>query len=237
MLRDVDTHSLPAVLGANCRRIRAAGGVTQEQLATAARRLGLLGWTATKVGDFESGRSATAFGTVLTLVLALDNAVAAAPGPAAVLRADGSVSRRKRPRVTLSDLVQFDGFVSLTADFEPVGAAVAAVCSGRTWELRGGDDANTAGRMDELLSPASGVLGERYGMRLSDVEDMRRRSDVTEARAARRLGIDADELLGLSFQLWRGTFGEERDRRAINPARRGQVSRELRAELERELGR
>jgi hypothetical protein len=50
----------------------------------------------------------------------------------------------------------------------------------------------------------------------------------------KRLGIDADTLLGLSFSLWQGrTFTEERDRRALaNPNRRGIVSRELRAELE-----
>jgi hypothetical protein len=113
------------------------------------------------------------------------------------------------------------------------------VCAGKTWELHSGDNANTAERMSELLSPAPGVLGERYGMRVGDVEDMRRRSDVNEKRLCKRLGIDADTRLGLSFRLWHGrTFSEERDRRAIaNPPRRGQVSRELRAELEKELGR
>jgi hypothetical protein len=69
-----------------------------------------------------------------------------------------------------------------------------------------------------------------------DVEDMRRRSDLTEARVAKRLGIDADALIRLSWRLWEGhTFGEERDRRAVNPARRGQVSRELQAELRKAL--
>jgi transcriptional regulator with XRE-family HTH domain len=118
--RAVDTYSLPAVLGANCREIRTEHGVTQAQLASHARRLGLR-WTATKVGDFESGRSATAFGTVLTLLLALDNSISAAPGPASVLHGDGTVTRRKRPRVTLADLVAHDGFVALTHDFAPVG--------------------------------------------------------------------------------------------------------------------
>ena len=232
----MDTLSLPVVVGQNCRRIRAEHGVTQAQLATHARRLGLR-WNNTKVSDFESGRSKTPFGDVLTAVLALDNAVAAGPGPFRVLRADGTVVSRRRPRVTLADLVQSDGFVSLTADFAPVGTAVAAVCSNKPWELSGGDDADTAERPDELLSPAPGVLGERYRMSVHDMEDMRRRSDVNEARVCKRLGINADTLLGLSWRLWHGrTFGEERDRRAgSNPARRGQVSRELRAELEREL--
>jgi hypothetical protein len=139
--------------------------------------------------------------------------------------------------VTLADLVQFDGYVRLTPDFEPVATAVAAVCSNKPWELHSGDDRATAERTDELLSPAPGVLGERYRMRVGDVEDMRRRSDVNEARVCKRLGIDADELIGLSFTLWHGrTFSEERDSRAIaNPLRRGQVARELRAELEKAI--
>ena len=225
---------MPVVVGANCRRIRSEHGVSQSQLASHARRLGLR-WTANKVGDFESGRSETPFSAVLTLLLALDNAIGQAPGPFRVLRADGTVVSRKRPRVTLADLVQTDGYVSLTSDFAPVGSAVARVCANKPWELHGGDTAETADP-GELLSPAPGVPGE-YGMRVGDVEDMRRRSDVTEARVCKRLGIDADTLLGLSWRLWHGrTFSEERDLRALaNPLRRGQVARELRGELERAL--
>jgi transcriptional regulator with XRE-family HTH domain len=229
----VDTQSLPQVIGANCRRIRTDHGVSQAQLASHARRLGLH-WTATKVGDFESGRSKTPFGDVLTLVLALDNAIGQAPGPSSVLHADGTVTRRKRSRVTLADLVQWDGYVQLTDSFEPAGSAVAAVCSGKKWDLPSGADRATAEQMDELLSPAPGVLGE-HGMKVGDEKDMRRRSDVNERRVCKRLGIDADTLIALSFTLWQGrTFTEERDRRAFaNPLRRGQVARELRAELEK----
>jgi hypothetical protein len=42
----------------------------------------------------------------------------------------------------------------------------------------------------------------------------------------------------VSFQLWKSAFTEERNRRAgpdANPQKRGRISRELRAELEKEL--
>jgi hypothetical protein len=63
-------------------------------------------------------------------------------------------------------------------------------------------------------------------------------SGLTEDRLAKRLGISRERLATLSFQLWRGTFSEERDRRAghdANQQKRGRVSRELRAELEEAL--
>jgi hypothetical protein len=236
MLRAVQTTSLAQVIGANCKRIRSEHGVSQSQLATHARRLGLR-WTASKVGDFEAGRFESPFATVLTAVLAIDNAIGSAPGPLRVLRSDGWHQVRKRPRVTLADLLQTGGFVRLTPEFEPIGTAVAAVCSGKPWELATGDERTTAERADELLAPAPGILGERYRMRLRDVEDMRKRSDVNEARVCKRLDIDPDTLLGLSYALWDGrTFTEERDRRAVaNPNRRGIVSRELHAELRKAL--
>ena len=182
----MDSTSLQAVVGANCRKIRTEHGVTQAQLASHARRVGLR-WTASKVGDFESGRNAVSFAAVLALVLALDNAIGArGPGPLTTWHT-GGMTQRERPRVTLADLVGSDGYVTLNDDFAPTGQALAAVASGEPWELYGGDDAATAGRTDELLSPAPGVLGERYRMRLGDVEDMRLRSTLTDTRLARRL--------------------------------------------------
>jgi len=233
----MDMEKLPRVVGQNCARIRREHRVTQSELASHARRVGLR-WNNSKVADFESGRTEKiSLADVAALALALDNAIGAGPGPAVVWRADGTAARRKRPRVRLADLVQFDGFISLTDDFAPTGDALAAFFSGRPWELGSGDTAETDA--DRLLSPAPGVLGKRYRMRVSDVEDMRRRSDVAERRVCQRLGIGADTLLGLSWRLWHGrTFGEERDRRAgANPALRAAVSRELRAELEKELTR
>jgi transcriptional regulator with XRE-family HTH domain len=230
----MDAISFQATVGANCRRIREAHGVTQAQLASHARRVGLR-WTASKVGDFESGRNAVYAAVLFAAVLALDNAIGAGPGPSQTWHT-GGMTQRKRPRVKLADLVGSDGYVTLNDDFAPTGAALAEVCSGKPWELHGGDDAATAGRTEELLGPAPGELGERYRMRLADVEDMRRRSTLADTRLARRLGVEPDTLLGLSWRLWRHPFSEERDHRAgTDRARRGHIARALTTQLQAEL--
>lgn len=65
------------------------------------------------------------------------------------------------------------------------------------------------------------------------------RSGLTEDRIAQRLKISRDRLAATSFRLWEGrTFSEERDRRAgpdANPQKRGRVTREVRADLEKAL--
>jgi transcriptional regulator with XRE-family HTH domain len=230
----MDSSPLQAVVGANCRKIRTEHGVTQAQLASHARRAGLR-WTASKVGDFESGRNAVSAAALFAAVLALDNAIGAGSGPSRVWHT-GGMTQRKRPRVTLADLVGSDGYVTLNDDFAPTGQALADLCSGKPWELHGGDDAATAGRTEQLLSAAPGVLGERYRMRLGDVEDMRRRCTLADTRLARRLGVEPDTLLGLSWRLWHRPFSEERDRRAgTDRGRRGHIARALTTELQAEL--
>lgn len=60
-------------------------------------------------------------------------------------------------------------------------------------------------------------------------------SGATEERTRKALGINSTELADLSEALWRRTFSEERDHRAgagANAQKRGQVTRQMRAELE-----
>jgi transcriptional regulator with XRE-family HTH domain len=101
------------VLGTNCRRIRLDAGLTQDDLAKAARRFGLR-WTASKVRDFEAGRSAPTFATVLALTAALEDAT------------------DQRPR--LADLVRFDGKVTVPDDVAPPGAQWTSICAGGRWD-------------------------------------------------------------------------------------------------------
>lgn len=232
---DIDT--LPQIIGANFRQIRVENGVTQAEAASHAKRFGLK-WDAARVGDFERGRFRSPFGDVLAASAALDNAIGArGTGPLTTWHV-GGVTRRNRPRVKLADLVRCDGFVALNDGFTPTGEALARVCDGKHWELWSADTAETAD-FEELQAPAGGIAGEKYGMTVGQLRDVRWRSDVTETRVARKLGIDRDHLLALCWSLWSGrTFSEERDvRSASNPARRAQVSRELRETLEQELTR
>jgi transcriptional regulator with XRE-family HTH domain len=106
-------RALAAVLGENCRQIRRDANLTQDDLAKAARRFGLR-WTASKVRDFEAGRSAPTFATVLALTAALEDAT------------------DQRPR--LADLVRFDGVVTVTEDFKPAGELLTSFCAGGRWD-------------------------------------------------------------------------------------------------------
>jgi transcriptional regulator with XRE-family HTH domain len=227
VVTETDVARLAVVLGANCKRLRREAGVTQDQLALHARRYGLK-WAASKVGDFEAGRARTAptFATVLVLCLALEMAMC-----------QGKDMRTRR-RVDLADLVQFDGFVKLTETFAPIAAKLAEVCKGSSWPDLYSADIRETSDVDRLLSLAPDRFGE-YGMRVTDVDDMRRRSDQDEYRLAKRLEIDADRLLAESYRLWEGrTFSEQRDRLAgpdANAQKRGRISRELRAQLEKAM--
>jgi transcriptional regulator with XRE-family HTH domain len=213
-----DTTTLQKIIGQNIRAIRERHGVTQAELAREARRVGLR-WNATRVSSVESGRSELALSKLAALSVALDNAIGKGHG-----------ARRDRPRVRMADLMESAGYVALTDALAPTGDTVAAYFAGKTWEIW-----DTADDVDELLSPAP--VGKR--MRVADLRDMQRRSDTTETRMARTLGVSTDELLAICWRLWAGrTLSEERDRRcAGNFARRGPVARELRAEIEEELSR
>jgi transcriptional regulator with XRE-family HTH domain len=215
-------ESLAVVVGRNLKRIRSDAGVTQDGLARCAREVGLR-WTASAVGDFEAGRSAPTFATVLAVTLALQMASERAAKMRsthdliiAQLRGEKTPHQANPPtRVTLADLVGSERSIALTDELDVPAAAVADVCRGRTWM--------EAGPKQTIDRPA-GTLARHEGL--------------TEHRLARRLKISEARLTHVSFQLWQSTFTEERDRRAgpdSNQQKRGQVSRELRAEIEEAL--
>jgi len=204
-------RTIAAVLGANCRRIRTSAGVTQDELARAARRVGLK-WTASKVRDFESGRSAPTFSTVLALTAALDNATEVKVTYTAASTPTGNeIVIQMNPAyhpVRLADLVSFDGEVTVTEDFEPCGDRLANFCDGGTWE-----------------HPKSAI-------------DWPETLGLTEQRVAATLGISTERLGAESLRLWNTTFSKERDRRAgpdANRQKRGQVTRQLKAELQKAI--
>lgn len=196
------TTPIAEVLGANCRRLRTEAGITQDELARAARQVGLK-WTASKVRDFESGRSAPTFATVLALTAALDSLTNA--------------------RVRLTDLVRSDGEVTITEDFQPEGNRLIDFCGGGTWER--------CSAADRFWS--STALGD-----IEPVFDWPKIVGLTEERVAAGLGISTEQLCDVSLRLWNTTFSAERDRIAgpdANPQRKGQVTRQLKAQLMEEI--
>jgi DNA-binding transcriptional regulator YiaG len=196
---------LAVVVGWNCRRIRTAADVSKNELAKYARSVGLR-WTTSKVGDFETGRSAPTFSTVLAVPLAL--------------------SRATGRNVTLADLVATpDGVAVVVTDkLVRIGAKVAAVTRGKPWPASDDEDmfASLLTDIDARLSIAdirrrSGLDEERLAKRLGIDADLLAAESLRLWRRAfsderdRRAGPDA------------------------NAQKRGRVSRLLQAELEEAL--
>lgn len=202
------SEPLAATVGRGCRQIRSAAGVTQDELGRHARTVGLR-WSASKVADFERGRSSPSFSTVLAVLLALQMAT--------------------ERDVTLDELFGDGGSVALTEGLDVNAAVLADVCRGEPFRMKKGAwRANTR----------SASAGEIQALVGGGVDALTKRSGLAEQRLAHRLGVSPARLAATSSALWNRTFSEERDRRAgpdANAQSRGQVSRILRAELEKAI--
>lgn len=210
------------VVGDNARRIRIAAGLTLDQVAAHAREEGLK-WTAGKVGDLEGGRVSPSLPTLFALTIALHLAT-------------------DQP-VTLADLLRTSGFVRINDALAVRGEALTRIVQG---ESAGSldladifqateDFATHFRRSAEELSRVPtypGLTVEKF-LRVGSS------SGLTEQRVSKELGITKIHLAAVSAYLWNASFSDERDRRAgpdANPQKRGRASRELKAELRRELG-
>ena len=203
---------LAEVVGENCKRLRAQIGITQDELARHARTVGLR-WRASSVGDFEAGRSSPTLATVVAVAAALQSLL------------DEPVARTgpQPADVRVSDLVAFDGWVAVTEVLIVPGATLVQWLGGAVATL-------------PHLDAYSAIENEtRSILKTFDGKDgLLARSGLAEQRMAKSLGIHPEDLALLSFELWGGTFTEERDRRAgpdANKQRRGQITRAMRVEL------
>ncbi|MEH3129150.1 MAG: helix-turn-helix transcriptional regulator [Mycolicibacterium neoaurum] len=217
-----ETLTLAEVIGRNCKAIRQDSGLTQDELARSARRLGLR-WTASSVGDFEAARSSPGFVTLLVLAMALQHAT-------------GSV-------VTISDLVLHQGVIELNDSLRMTGLDLAeflerGVMSFVDSESAARESDSGSSGVGEGRSQALVEFESRMGVTMRDLTDLLHRSGVAERRLAKQLGVDLQQLSLASFRLWGNTFSEERDQQAgsdANQQKRGRVSRRLREELRGEL--
>jgi hypothetical protein len=233
--------SVAGTVGGNLKRWREnRSDLTQEDVAAAARRLGLR-WAYSSVAQLEAGTRGLAAAELLLLPVVLDDAsdghglelhelLAPLPGDAAINASTGT-------RLT--------------------GAAVQKILAGRTRELGPGDfamadlvsavakfqqrlhghlerywpemyDGRTAGQIQETLAPIVGSTGE------------------PERHAGHRLGVDPVVVAIVAHRLWGHGLAEERDQRVtaeVDPsasrrtiqARRGHVTRQLVNELAEHL--
>ena len=98
----------------------------------------------------------------------------------------------------------------------------------------------------DLRNVLSGRPAEKPKQRKLSVDEMSKirawaayiPSGATEDRVRKSLGISSDDLAAGSQALWKRSFAEERDRRAgpgANAQKRGQISRQLKAELQKAI--
>jgi hypothetical protein len=220
------------VMGANARRLRTTAELTLDEVSIAARKRGLK-WSEARVADFEAGRVAPSLTTLIAVVLALQDA------GCGKIRLDTLL--RSATKIQINDLLELnDGQVigllggrreqapKLPGEKQekiPKSAAKPKEHSSAIAE-RHATKRRAAPTTDPLPPP------DRQAM-LAAVENA---SGATEERTRKALGIGKTELANLSLTLWNRTFSQERDRRAgrsANAQKRGQVSRQMRKELQR----
>jgi transcriptional regulator with XRE-family HTH domain len=208
---------LATVIGENARRLRTSARLTLDQVAVAARQRGL-NWSESRVADFESGRVAANLATILAVCVALDDLGCAKATPLELVR-------------TARPIHVNDGLLLWSED-------VAKLLSGRPLVRH-----VTPEHVARTFSPGFTTITSPYEMKISmryPVSDptvliaVARASGAAEERVRKSLGISSMLLASLSAAFWRRTFTEERDHRAgkdANPQKRGQVTRQMRAEL------
>jgi hypothetical protein len=146
IVSDDEPESLAVVMGRHCKRIRTEIGARQDDLAAAARVVGLK-WTGAKVSDFEAGRWTSSFEAVLSVSLALGLAA--------------SVEGKDRA-VTLADLVGDEGSITLTDEVTVPASVISKVCRGGRWETSMSEPGGVPG-----LLARSGLAEDRLAKRLN----------------------------------------------------------------------
>ncbi|WP_182262514.1 helix-turn-helix domain-containing protein [Rhodococcus sp. UFZ-B548] len=228
------TTDLANVIGVNARRLRLEAGATMEQLARAVRARGMP-WSTGRVGDMEGGRINPTMPTVLGLADALGEVTGGA--------------------VRLVDLVATDDFVELTGGLAVSSAALARALEGAPVRFEGDDRAPWAGvetaqqhEVHETLTDRArangwpGVAEAKADLRvttdaeLNAVFDAADGAALADKRAAKAFDVEMAELMAAALRLWGHSLADERERLAAlepdaNNQRRGQISRDLRAQL------
>jgi hypothetical protein len=216
---DTADRGLASVIGKNAHRLRTNAGVKLDQVSIAARNRGL-NWSESRVADFESGRVAPNLATLIAVVLALQDAGCAAATFPELLR---TISRGP---IQVND--------SMALWNEQVIKLLSGQPAGRPDPL-GRTRKGVPGSFTEL-EPDESIISERLPFYSPAIlAAVIKASGASEERTRKALGISSMLLAGLSAALWKRTFSQERDRRAgpeANAQKRGQVSRELRKELQ-----
>jgi transcriptional regulator with XRE-family HTH domain len=210
--------SVAKVVGEGAREIRLDAGITLEEIARAAQRYGLP-WTSGRVGDFESGRTAPSLPTLVAAAAALGEAIGRPVSLAELVTGRGQV--QINDKLSLEKSALRDALSGDSVRASPIRLIPAAI---RKAQEILNKNTQTARWPERLRAVKPDV---RFGV-LRDFSE-------SDARMCKNIGVD--HVLGAAAMaaLWGRTFSTERDHRAgqdANAQRRGQISRQLKAELQ-----
>jgi transcriptional regulator with XRE-family HTH domain len=216
-----DDRAMPLaqVVGQNAKQVRDDAGATLDEVAKAARRHGLTNWGTGRVSDLEHGRVSPTLPTLVVLCLAL-------------------AEIRGKP-LALGELVEHDGSIGITNNFEVSSATLQRYLSGAAVvEPKGAVPViDWEALVDETIRRFEAIGALPVGTPHVDAKvlaSVERQSGEAEAKIARSLGVERSVVDFVSAALWRQTFSAERDHRAgegANAQKRGRIARELKAEL------
>jgi Helix-turn-helix domain len=225
--------TIDQAIGQRLREVRLEKGLRQDQVATAARQVGL-GWTQSTVAAIEGGNRALSLGEWFLL-------------PVVIMIATGSFANR----IELADLLPASGWVAVSeasnADVEVLRAALAGRLTAD--DRRPFADFDTPYTRDvkagmrQFNAQVRKLLPLWPGMSIGGYGDAQKaaRGDA-ERKAARKLGVHALQLSVAAHGRYGRSFTDERDARVAEQAPedasprslqalRGHVTRALIAEL------
>ncbi len=206
-------------VGRNSRRIRTGAGVTLDDVARAARELGAR-WTTARVVELEKGARTLTVSNLILLQVVLS-----------------SLTRRG---ITLAELVNGRFDIEVTERFVIAADGVARSFSGSTTEDTPGIRDHSYvfvpdefGR-DEVAYLVKGEVPDATLRELA--QEQVAAPDLTEVRAAKKLGVHPVTLRILARRVWGHSLPAERDRRLgpasdASPQAKGRITRDLIVEL------
>lgn len=216
-------QTIPAVVGANAKRMRVDSGSTLDAVATRAQIYGLK-WSTARVVELERGRLAVGIHTLVLLAQVM-----------------GDITGN---RVAIGDLLASDSWIELTPSVAVSSRWLQGTAAGVPVALRPSDTEKGLqpiydGLLDVAQSdPLSAELPPDLGFEeLERVAEMPR--GIAEERAARILGISPLAVNAYALTLWGKSLSEKRDEASADASAqaRGHRTRALVSELRRRIDR
>lgn len=217
MYSELVAPSMAEVAGKNARELRLSRKVKLEDFARAMQAYGVP-WTSGRVGDFESGRAAASLQTLFVVASALHH-----------------VTHR---RVKLADLFAGDGAVRVADGLDIPLADLRAALSGKPVAPAMAGSITTVTKVGRHTVEVTAPPLPAWAQDVADTLIAQVHIDFSESdvRMCKNIGAGPSDGAAAMAKLWGRTFRAERDLRAgpdANAQRRGQISRQLKAELQK----